>query len=42
MPLITSILISLLSLLPMGFFYFVLETKQDFIDIGLFFLMAGL
>lgn len=25
-----------------GLFYLVLETKQDFIDIGLFFLMAGL
>lgn len=42
MPLIAPPLISLLILLPMGFFYFVLETKQDFIDIGLFFLMAGL
>ena len=42
MPLIAPPLISLLILLPMGFFYFVLETEQDFIDIGLFFLMAGL
>ena len=38
MPLITPLLISLLVILPMGFFNFVLETKQDFIDIGLFFL----
>jgi len=38
MPLIAPILISLLILLPMGFFYFVVGTKQDFIDVGLFFL----
>ena len=42
MPFIAPPLIILLILLPMGFFYLVLETKQDFIDIGLFFLMAGL
>lgn len=42
MPLIAPILISLLILLPMGFFYFVMGTKQDFIDVGLFFSMAGL
>ncbi|HEM7310152.1 TPA: hypothetical protein U2K59_002877 [Acinetobacter baumannii] len=42
MPLITVSLIGLLILLPMSFFYFVVSTKQDVIDIGLFFLLAGL
>lgn len=42
MHLISPYLISLLILLPMGFFYFVMGTKQDFIDVGVFFLMAGM
>jgi len=42
MPLIKAPLIVLLILLPMSFFYFVVSTKQNVIDIGLFFLLAGL
>ena len=42
MPLIAPILISLLILLPMGFFYFVVGTKQDFLDVDLFFFYGWL
>lgn len=42
MPFIAPVLISFLTLLPMGFFYFVVGTKQNFIDVGLFFFIAGL